>query len=132
MKTWQKIEDSSIKSTEAMIEKSENPLIKLVMKIIQLDSQMHHNVQEFIISSLEKQAVTLIPDDISNIWGEIEKHIAIEKKMVGYVDEALDSLKGKKMVIQEYLLNYLKEDEIKHDNLLDTLEKIKKGMYPYG
>jgi len=36
------------------------------------------------------------------------------------------------MVVQEYLLNYLQEDEQKHDHLLSALEKIKKGMYPYG
>jgi len=36
------------------------------------------------------------------------------------------------MVIQEYLLNYLLMDEEKHDRMLETLEKIKSGMYPYG
>ena len=32
------------------------------------------------------------------------------------------------MVLQEYLLNYLAEDEKKHNNLLARLEEIKKGM----
>ena len=34
------------------------------------------------------------------------------------------------MVVQEYLLNYLLEDETKHANLLKRLEGIKRGMLP--
>jgi hypothetical protein len=30
------------------------------------------------------------------------------------------------------LVGYLLTDEKKHDALLEELEKIKKGMYPYG
>jgi len=36
------------------------------------------------------------------------------------------------MVVQEYLLQYLLTDENKHNKILDDLETIKKGMYPYG
>ena len=36
------------------------------------------------------------------------------------------------MLVQEYLLNYLKADEMKHDALLSLLEAVKKGMYPYA
>ena len=52
--------------------------------------------------------------------------------MVGQVEEALGALKGRKMLVQEYLLEYLREDERKHDALLEALQKIKQGMYPYG
>ena len=76
--------------------------------------------------------VTLTPDELGEIWGSIEEHLAIEKQMVGYVEETLAALKGKHMIVQEYLLNYLHEDEKKHDLLLENLEKVKKGMYPYG
>jgi hypothetical protein len=51
---------------------------------------------------------------------------------VGLAEEALAALKGKKMVVQEYLLRYLLEDENKHNHILDLLAVIKKGMYPYG
>jgi len=50
--------------------------------------------------------------------------------MVELVKDALASLEGKKMYIQEYLLKYLQEDEIKHTNLLKALEGLKKGMMP--
>ena len=53
-------------------------------------------------------------------------------KTVELAKEALEALKGKKLVVQEYLLNYLLTDENKHNELLDQLNTIKRGMYPYG
>ena len=132
MKRWQKIEDASVASTGRIIEQTQNPIIRLVAEIIQQDSQTHHRVQKFIASTLEGAPVSLSPDDMIEVWDSIEKHIKIEKQMVGQVAEALSALKGKKMLVQEYLLEYLQEDERKHDNLLESLQKIKKGMYPYG
>jgi hypothetical protein len=131
MKQWQKIEDASVLSAAGIKNKTENPLIRLVMDIIQNDSDQHYRVQQFIIDSLEK-TYTLTPDDLGTIWEEIEKHIAIEKKMAAQTMELAEAIKGKRMVVQEYLLNYLKEDEKKHDELLSSMNKIKSGMYPYG
>jgi hypothetical protein len=132
MRRWQKIEDASVASTGAVIDKTENPIVRLVMEIIQRDSQMHHRIQELVADSLESKAVALNPDELSEVWGLIEKHIALEKKTVELAEEALAALKGKKMVVQEYLLNYLLMDEEKHNRTLETLATIKNGMYPYG
>ena len=62
MKRWQKIEDAAIASTSQIIEKTENPLIRLVAEIIQHDSLMHHRVQELIVSGIEHKAISLSPD----------------------------------------------------------------------
>jgi hypothetical protein len=132
MKRWQKIEDASVASTGRIIEQTENPLIRLVMEIIQRDSQMHHRVQALIAGSLESEAISLQPEEMTAVWESIEKHIELEKQMVGFVEETLETLKGRKMLVQEYLLHYLRTDEKKHDELLEALEGIKKGMYPYA
>ncbi|MBC8424033.1 hypothetical protein H8E07_07905 [bacterium] len=132
MRDWQRIEDASVSSTGQIIEKTDNELIRMVMEIIQADSKMHYRVQELIASSVETKAVSLTPDELSAVWGSIRKHIKMEKDMVKYVRETLEQLKGRKMLVQEYLLNYLKADEVKHDYLLATLEEVKKGMYPYA
>jgi len=132
MKRWQKIEDASIASTGNIFEKTSNVIVRLVMEIIQRDSMMHHRVQELIADSLEKKAIVLNPDDLSQVWDMIEKHIELEKQTVKLASEALEALRGKKMLVQEYLLNYLLEDENKHNKLLDDLESFKKGMYPYA
>ena len=62
----------------------------------------------------------------------VEKHIELERKTVDLPKEALTALKGTKMVVVQYLIEYLLEDENKHNKILDNLEGIKKGMYPYG
>ena len=130
MRKWQKIEDASVVSTGQMIEKTENPLLRLVMEIIQRDSQMHYRVQEFIADSIEHKAVSLTPDELVAVWGMIENHINLEKKTVEIAEQAIASLKGQQgMIVQEYLLNYLLEDERKHNDLLKNLEDIKKGIY---
>jgi hypothetical protein len=132
MKKWQKIEDATVAATGMIIEKTDNPIIHLIMEIIQRDSQMHYRLQEWIADSLEFKTVSLNYDELDRVWALIEKHIELEKKTLAMAKQSLEALKGKKMVIQEYLLNYLAEDEQKHNNLLTNLEGIKKGMRATG
>ena len=132
MRHWQEIEDASVASTTKVMEKTGHPLIKLVMEIIRDDSKKHRMVQEYIAQITEGGTVALSIEDLAEVWDGIEKHIAIEKQMVDYVEEALASIKGRHMLMQEYLLSYLREDERKHDHLLEALEKIKAGAYPYA
>lgn len=132
MHRWQKVENSSVSSTGRIIEKTDNTLVRLVMEIIQRDSQFHYRVQEFIADSLEKKPVALNPDELGDVWDLIEKHIRLEEKTVELAEEALQAIKGKKMLVVEYLLNYLLEDEKKHNLVLAHLAKIKDGMYPYA
>ena len=132
MRKWQKVEDASVVQTSEIISKTKNPIIRMVMEIIRADSERHYRVQELIAQSLESSTVSLTPEEISDVWDMIQKHIDMEAKADAMAKESLASLKGKKMVVQEYLLSYLVMDEEKHDKLLDNLEMIKKCMYPYG
>jgi len=133
MRIWQKVENASVASTGRVMEKTENPIVRLVMEIIQRDSQMHHRVQEWIADSLTGKVVSLTPDEVGDVWGMIEEHIKLEEKTQELAKEALDSIGNSKgMLVQAYLLEYLLEDEQKHSQLLERLAKIKKGMYPYG
>ncbi len=130
MKNWQRMEDASLASTGRIIEKTTNPIIRLTMEIIQRDSQMHYNVEKWVAESLQSAAISLAPEELRKVWAMIERHIELEQKMIDTVKKLLPSLKGKRMVLQEYLLNYLLEDETKHANLLKRLEGIKRGMLP--
>jgi hypothetical protein len=133
MRKWQKIEDASVASTGQVIAKTANPIIRLIMEIIQQDSQMHYRVQELIADSLSKKAIAVNPDEIGKVWKLIETHIALEKRTVKLAKSSLAAIEGKKgMLVQAYLLEYLLKDEEKHDVILEKLEAIKKGMYPYG
>jgi hypothetical protein len=132
MRRWQKIENSAVASTGMVIDKTENPIVRLVMEIIQRDSQMHYHVQDLIAESLTTRTITLTPEELGDVWDMVEKHIELERKTIEMAEEALNAIRGKKMVVQEYLLEYLMEDENKHNHILDSLATIKKGMYPYG
>lgn len=132
MEAWKKIENASVASTGQVIEKTTNPVIRLVMEIIQHDSQMHYRVQEFIQRSLKEKAVSMTPDELEKVWKLVENHIKIEEKTMKMAKASLESLKKRKMVVCEYLINYLLKDEKKHNDLLAEMATIKKGMYPYG
>jgi hypothetical protein len=132
MKRWQKIEEATVATTGLIIEKTGNPVVRLIMEIIQHDSHMHYRIQEWIADSLESKTVTLTYEELDRIWSLIERHIELEKKTVAMAQQSLEAIKGKKMVLQEYLLNYLAEDENKHNNLLARLEGIKRGMRATG
>jgi hypothetical protein len=129
MKQWQTIEDDSIKSTTEIIKKSENPLVHLVMEIIRQDSVMHRRVQQLIIDHFEKKPITINPDELASFWDMVEEHDEMEKKTIKLAEQALENTNSQ---LAKYLLEYLLTDEKKHDSLLEEMEKIKKGMYPYG
>ena len=132
MKAWQKVESDSIEMTARVSKKTENPIVRQVMAIIMQDSSTHHRVQQFIIDSLTKETVSLQPEELADVWDLVEKHIALERKTIEYAKEALETLKGTRMMVQQYLLEYMLIDEEKHNKILDNLEAIKKGMYPYA
>jgi hypothetical protein len=132
MKDWRELENATVAITARAMEKTQNSIIRLIMEVIQSDSQMHYRVQEWISDSIESKAVSLTPEEIGDVWSIIEKHIELEKKSVAMAEQTLATLKGKSMVVQSYLLNYLLQDENKHVNLLTSLDNIKKKMYPYG
>jgi hypothetical protein len=132
MRQWQKIENASVISTGKIMEKTENPIVRIIMEIIQNDSKMHYRVQELIADSLESKTIAFSTDELQDVWKMIENHIDLEKKTIQMAEKSLTALKGKKMLLQEYLLNYLMIDESKHNRILENLEAIKKGAYPYA
>lgn len=132
MKRWQKIEDASVASTAQIMAETENPVVREITEIIQRDSQNHRRVQQLIIDSMGSAALTLTPDDLEKVWDRVEKHIQIEKDTAELAEESLAAIKGKTMALQQYLLQYLVQDEQKHNAMLNALENVKKGMYPYG
>jgi hypothetical protein len=60
-----------------------------------------------------------------------KKAPSIFEKMIAFVEDLLGALKDTHMVVQGYLLHYLKDDEHKHLNMLAALDSIKRGVYPY-
>jgi hypothetical protein len=129
LKEWQVIEDKSVKSTTDIMAKTKNPIIKHIMEIIRQDSAMHKRIQQLIIDSFEKQAITLTPEELGDVWEMVENHIQLEKETIRLAEE---SRKNSKNFVVRYLLGYLMTDEQKHNEVLAQMEDIKSGIYPYA
>jgi rubrerythrin len=129
MKQWQAIERDAIDTGTELMEKTDNLLVRQIMEIIRNDSVQHHRVQQFIIDSLTRTPVKLTPEDLALIWDEIEKHDEAERKTIELGKKVRDECP---FFVQRTLLDYLIDDEQKHDKLLGELEKFKKNLYPYG
>ena len=125
LRQWQAIERQAINDTAEIMEKSDSSLIRMVMEIIRHDSIMHHRVQQFLIDSVTKEAVTVSREDVAAIWEKIEAHDVIERKTIelakGLLAEAWSP-------VHKQLLDYLIKDEMKHDSLLGQLGELKQGM----
>ena len=129
LRRWQEIEDGSVAACSGIIDKTDNPLIRLVMEIIRQDSVMHKKVQQVMIDSLEKQAISLTPEELGQIWESVERHAEMEKETLVLAEKAR---KNCRLFVLRHLLTYLIEDEQKHDRLLAQLESFKRGIYPYA
>ncbi len=126
---WQHLENATVVHTAQIMDRTRNPVIRLVMEIIQSDSAMHHRVEQFILDTLERQAVTLTPEDLAQVWDAIQAHVAAERRTGELIAAAQEALAGTKDVVQRYLLSYLSQDEAKHDRLLADLELVKRDMF---
>ena len=129
LETWQGLETATISHTTEVIAKTKNPLIRLLMEIIRQDSVMHHRVQQVLLDGMERQAFTLTPEELGDIWDMVEKHAEMEKQTIELAEKAL---KDCRLFVQRHLLTYLIEDEKKHDRLLGQLEDFKRNIYPYA
>ena len=129
LRRWQEIEDGSVASCSEIIDATRNPLIRLIMEIIRQDSVMHKKVQQVMIDSLEKEAISLSPDELGQIWESIERHAELEKETIALAEKARRNCR---LFVLRHLLTYLVEDEQKHDRLMAQLEDFKRGIYPYA
>jgi hypothetical protein len=125
LRRWQGLERKAMDDTATIIEETKNPLVRMIMSIIRHDSLMHHRVQQFLIDSVTEQDVPVSREDVANIWDKIEEHDRLEKQTIKLATTLRDEAWSP---VHKQLLQYLLEDEKKHDSLLSQLEEVKKGM----
>lgn len=122
MREWQKLEKAQIKLTSGVLDATSNPIVSLVMNIIQRDSDLHHQVQQLIIDSLESTVVTMTAEDVVQVREQLATHLAMEEETIRLAVANLKALSGQKFVVQEFLMEFLLKDEEKHRDLLKALE----------
>jgi len=122
LREWQKLENAQITLTGTVLEETSNRIVAMVMEIIQRDSQMHLRVQQLLIDSLESEVVTIAPGEVELLRQHLAEHLAMEEETVRLARENLKALAGRKFLVQEFLLDFLRRDEEKHRDLLTALE----------
>lgn len=125
---WLKVESATRKNCADIQKRTENPLIRMIAEIIRRDSKTHIQVLQLIRDSLTKQAISLTPDELAEIWDLLEGHLEIEQKSVDMAERAM---RNSRIFVIRHLLTYLLEDESKHVKLLNQLEDFKRKLYPY-
>ncbi len=125
LRQWQGIERDAIETTAQIMEKTDNLLIRQIMEIIRNDSVQHHRVQQFLIDSITRTPITMSPEDLAEVWGQIEAHDELERQTIELAKELKEQTTEPMHVI---LLDYLLRDEEKHDTLLMDLDAFKKHL----
>ena len=125
LQQWQGIERHAMNTTAEIMEGTRNPLIRIIMEIIRHDSLMHHRVQQFLVDTVTEANVALTREEIADVWEKIEEHDKIEKQTIKYAEELRDKAWTP---IHKYMLDYLLEDEKKHDRLLGMLDALKSDL----
>jgi hypothetical protein len=122
---WQRLERDAIATMDSVRAKTRNPLIRLIMEIIRNDSVQHHRVQQFLIDAMTKEAVTVSPDELAEIWTQIEAHDEAEKQTIALAKECVGESRS---FVHKAILNYLLRDEEKHDHILRELDAFKRNI----
>lgn len=131
IKDWRVLDKRSAESIGEIKARCKNPLVCLLMEIMEHDSRMHEKLQDFIVGSLEQHPIELSPDEIGEMVELMRHHTQIKTQMVEKTEEVLSLLTDKSLKIQEFLSRVLLADEKKHKEMLDGIEKVKSSLYPY-
>ncbi len=125
LRQWQGLERQAMNDTAEIMEKTSSPLIRIVMEIIRHDSLMHHRVEQFLIDTVTKGALTVTREDIAAVWEHLEAHDQAERRTIQMAEEL-----RKKVWSPDHklLLDYLLNEESKHDSLIAQLDAFKKEL----
>jgi hypothetical protein len=126
---WKSLENDTVALAEDLQKKSDNPFVKVIMEIIKRDSEKHKVMQQFVIDALTKEAVHLSPQELIPLADVLDRHIQAEAKSMGLANAcAIES----RNYFVDFIVSTLTDDEVKHHNMLRTLDYIKGAVYPYG
>ena len=128
-KEWQQLENETIRLSQDLKKKSDNPFVKLIMEVIERDSEKHKIMQQFIIDSFTGEAMHLAPHELIPLADILKKHIQAEAKSMGLANACLA---GTHNFFASFVASALISDEVKHHEMLTMLDHIKGQVYPYG
>ena len=122
IKKQKEFEDLTVKKLTPLYESAQNPVIKLFIHNIILDTMKHSDTYQMLIDLNSSAVMGRESEEIGE--KELKSHIVEEAVMLKQTKEISEAVKDKK--IKHIILNIL-EDEKKHHRVLsDLLEILKK------
>lgn len=127
MKKWQALEDTTIESANAVMGKTGNPLVRMIMESIRHDSEKHKLIQQMIIDSLTTEAMHISPDELNALSDMLNAHLETEAESLCLAEAALAK---SELFFTRFLLSSLIADEAKHHGLIAQLNDLKRAVIP--
>ena len=122
LRKWVGIEDSTIKSCTAILNKAKNPIMGTLTAAIRNDSEKHKAILQLVIDGMTKNGFVLSPDDLAGVASLLNKHIALEQKSIETATAALE-LSHDPIITQ--MLKLILEDEKKHKKMASQMNDLK-------
>ena len=122
LRKWVSIEDQTIKSCAAILNKAKNPIIGTLTGAIRNDSEKHKTILQMVIDGMTQNGFVLSPDDLAGVASLLNKHITIEQKSIETATKALE-LSRDPIITQ--MLKLILEDEKKHKKMASQMNALK-------
>jgi len=114
------LEGRIVKMAEKTVSKTENVLVRGMIRGIALDSKKHANLLNAMIGLLLSKTPFLSIQERTDIGQSIKDHIKLEEEAIEAYTEMLKEVANKPMRL---LLKYLIADEQRHHELLERIDK---------
>ncbi|MFX1487213.1 MAG: ferritin family protein [Promethearchaeota archaeon] len=115
-----KLEGRIVKIAEKTVSKTENVLVREMIRGIALDSRKHANLITAMIGILLSKTPFLSVKERKDIGEGIKEHIKLEEKAIETYTDLLKQVENEYMRL---LLKYLIADEHRHHELLTRIDK---------
>jgi rubrerythrin len=115
------VEKQIVDSLEKALVDMKNPAVKGVLKGVSLDSVKHAELYTSAVTLLTSASTALTQENLDEQRALVEKHIAIEAKLIRKLEEVLPTIDNKKV---EFLLNAILNDEKRHHAMLKMVLEI--------
>lgn len=122
LRKWIVIEEQTIKSCAAIVNKTKNPIVSTLTAAIKNDSEKHKSILQMVIDGMTRQGFVLSPEDLAGVSSLLGKHIALEQKSI---DTATKAIGLSHDTIVSQMLKLILEDEKKHKKMATQMNELK-------
>lgn len=122
LRKWKGVEETTVKSCDAIMKKASNPVIATLTMAIKSDSVKHKAILDLVIDGMTKKGFVLSPDDLAGVASLMNKHIDIEQKAIDMASAAVEMTRDP---IAKQMLKLILEDEKRHKKMAEQMNELK-------